>query len=111
MHHILSAFGGPGRTVLSFAPTYSMYPIYARDTFTRYVTVPRAPDHSIDVGCRRCVAPHPPDRGRRRVARTTPPARVLSLADIRALHAAGRRLGRARRRRGLRRVQCASRRP
>jgi len=26
MLHVLQAFGGPGRTVLSFAPTYSMYP-------------------------------------------------------------------------------------
>ncbi|HWS57373.1 MAG TPA: aminotransferase class I/II-fold pyridoxal phosphate-dependent enzyme, partial [Actinotalea sp.] len=26
MLHLLQAFGGPGRTALSFAPTYSMYP-------------------------------------------------------------------------------------
>jgi histidinol-phosphate aminotransferase len=26
MLHVLQAFGGPGRTALSFAPTYSMYP-------------------------------------------------------------------------------------
>ena len=37
MLHVLQAFGGPGRTVLSFAPTYSMYPEYARDTLTQYV--------------------------------------------------------------------------
>jgi histidinol-phosphate aminotransferase len=49
MHQILGAFGGPGRTVLSFAPTYSMYPLYARDTMTRYVTAPRNPTHHIDV--------------------------------------------------------------
>ena len=29
MLHLLQAFGGPGRTLLSFAPTYSMYPEYA----------------------------------------------------------------------------------
>ena len=34
MLHVLQAFGGPGRTALSFAPTYSMYPEYARDTLT-----------------------------------------------------------------------------
>ena len=34
MLHLLQAFGGPGRTALSFAPTYSMYPEYARDTGT-----------------------------------------------------------------------------
>ena len=37
MVQVLQAFGGPGRTCLSFAPTYSMYPEYARDTFTRWV--------------------------------------------------------------------------
>ncbi|SDU75688.1 histidinol-phosphate transaminase [Jiangella alkaliphila] len=41
MLQILQAFGGPGRTALSFAPTYSMYPEYARDTSTRWVTAPR----------------------------------------------------------------------
>jgi histidinol-phosphate aminotransferase len=41
MLQILQAFGGPGRTALSFAPTYSMYPEYARDTSTAWVTAPR----------------------------------------------------------------------
>jgi histidinol-phosphate aminotransferase len=41
MVQLLQAFGGPGRTVLSFTPTYSMYPDYCRDTFTGYVTVER----------------------------------------------------------------------
>lgn len=49
MHHILLAFGGPGRTALTFPPTYSMYPEYARDTFTRLISVPRTPDFTIDV--------------------------------------------------------------
>ena len=48
MHQLLGAFGGPGRVLASFAPTYSMYPVYARDTNTAYVTAPRRPDHSID---------------------------------------------------------------
>jgi histidinol-phosphate aminotransferase len=48
MHQLLTAFGGPGRTVLGFAPTYSMYPQYCRDTFTSYVTVDRNPDFSLD---------------------------------------------------------------
>jgi len=48
MLHVLSAFGGPGRTVLSFAPTYSMYPEYARDTHTTWVTAPRRADFTID---------------------------------------------------------------
>ncbi|MEI2717180.1 MAG: histidinol-phosphate transaminase [Candidatus Nanopelagicales bacterium] len=48
MHQILGAFGGPGRTLVSFTPTYSMYPVYARDTNTAYATAPRAADHSIE---------------------------------------------------------------
>ncbi len=46
---LLQAFGGPGRTLLSFTPTYSMYPEYARNTHTRYVTQDRRPDFRIDV--------------------------------------------------------------
>ncbi|MGI3781904.1 MAG: aminotransferase class I/II-fold pyridoxal phosphate-dependent enzyme, partial [Janthinobacterium lividum] len=49
MLHVLQAFAGPGRTVLSFAPTYSMYPEYARDTHSGFVTFPRAEDFTIDV--------------------------------------------------------------
>ena len=41
MTHVLQAFGGPGRSVLTFTPTYSMYPEYARNTHTNYVTRPR----------------------------------------------------------------------
>ena len=29
LQHILQAFGGPGRTVFGFGPTYSMYPLLA----------------------------------------------------------------------------------
>jgi len=49
MLHLLQAFGGPGRTAVSFAPTYSMYPEYARDTATAWVVGRRADDFSIDV--------------------------------------------------------------
>lgn len=49
MLQIFQAFGGPGRTALSFSPTYSMYPEYARDTFTKWHTVPRLSDFTIDV--------------------------------------------------------------
>jgi histidinol-phosphate aminotransferase len=49
MTHLLQAFGGPGRRLLTFTPTYSMYPEYARNTYTDYVTVPRRHDHSIDT--------------------------------------------------------------
>ena len=48
MLHVLLAFAGPGRRVLSFAPTYSMYPEYARDTHSEWCTVPRRDDFTID---------------------------------------------------------------
>ena len=48
MLQVLQAFGGPGRTALSFAPTYSMYPEYARATSTRWVTRARTETFGID---------------------------------------------------------------
>lgn len=49
MLHLLQAFGGPGRTALSFAPTYSMYPEYARDTMTAWVSGRRREDFGLDL--------------------------------------------------------------
>ena len=49
MLQVLQAFGGPGRTALSFAPTYSMYPEYARATSTRWVTGAAHRDLRIDL--------------------------------------------------------------
>ncbi|WP_417220715.1 histidinol-phosphate transaminase [Arthrobacter sp.] len=37
LQQILQAFGGPGRSVMSFPPTYSMYPLLASGTDTTYV--------------------------------------------------------------------------
>lgn len=48
MLQILQAFGGPGRTALSFAPTYSMYPEYARDAMTGWAVGHREQDFSLD---------------------------------------------------------------
>ncbi|TIC88625.1 histidinol-phosphate transaminase [Nocardioides sp. GY 10113] len=53
MLQLLQAFGGPGRTAISFAPTYSMYPEYARDTHTRWVAGRRAEDFAIDLDAAR----------------------------------------------------------
>jgi len=49
MLQLLQAFAGPGRSVLSFTPTYSMYPDYCRDTFSDYRTLPRRSDFAIDL--------------------------------------------------------------
>jgi len=48
MLQVLQAFGGPGRTAVSFAPTYSMYPEYARATHTAWVVGRRADDFTVD---------------------------------------------------------------
>lgn len=50
MHQIFQLFGGPGKLAIGFAPTYSMYPDYCRDTFTEYRTINRNEDFSIDQG-------------------------------------------------------------
>ncbi len=55
MIHLLQAFGGPGRTALSFAPTYSMYPEYARDTHTQWVAAERGPDFVLDPDAARAA--------------------------------------------------------
>ncbi|WEK60266.1 MAG: histidinol-phosphate transaminase [Candidatus Microbacterium colombiense] len=47
LQHILQAFGGPGRTAVGFAPTYSMYPLIAQGTGARWVAGARQPDYSI----------------------------------------------------------------
>ncbi len=53
MQQLLQAFGGPGRLALSFAPTYSMYPEYARNTLTEWETGHREADFSLDLDAAR----------------------------------------------------------
>lgn len=61
MQQVLQAFGGPGRAVLSFSPTYSMYSEYARNTNTEYIAIPRADDFSIDrAAALEAIAAHRP---------------------------------------------------
>jgi histidinol-phosphate aminotransferase len=55
MLQLLQAYAGPGRTALSFAPTYSMYPEYARDTGTAWVVGHREEDFSLDLGHARAL--------------------------------------------------------
>jgi histidinol-phosphate aminotransferase len=55
MLQLLQAFGGPGRVALSFAPTYSMYPEYARDTVTEWVVGHRETDFSLDLDAARAM--------------------------------------------------------
>jgi len=61
MLQILQAFGGPGRVAVSFAPTYSMYPEYARDAMTGWVAGRRHEDFSFDdAHARSLIAEHQP---------------------------------------------------
>ena len=47
LQHLLQAFGGPGRSVLGFPPTYSMHSIIAASTGTAWVTAERDPGFEI----------------------------------------------------------------
>lgn len=49
LQHVLQAFGGPGRSVLGFPPTYSMHPIIAEATGTTWVRGERNPDYTLDA--------------------------------------------------------------
>ncbi|GAB3754530.1 histidinol-phosphate transaminase [Zhihengliuella somnathii] len=47
LQQILQTFGGPGRTLLSFPPTYSMYPLLASGTGTEYIAGERGDDFDL----------------------------------------------------------------
>ncbi|WP_344725068.1 aminotransferase class I/II-fold pyridoxal phosphate-dependent enzyme, partial [Agrococcus terreus] len=47
LQQILQAFGGPGRKLLSFPPTYSMYPLLASGTNTEYIAGVRNEDFTL----------------------------------------------------------------
>lgn len=62
LQQILQAFGGPGRTLLSFTPTYSMYPLLASGTDTGWVGVPRPEGYRLTpADVRAAFAEHNPD--------------------------------------------------
>jgi len=61
IQHILQAFGGPGRRVLGFPPTYSMHAIIAAGTGTEWVAGARDHDYRLS-----------PETAAAAVARTDP---------------------------------------
>ena len=62
MAQLFSTFGGPERLVLTFAPTYSMYEQYARDSHTGFVVVPRQPDFTVTFDTiMKAIEEHSPD--------------------------------------------------
>ena len=62
LQHVLQAFGGPGRSVLGFPPTYSMHPIIAEATGTTWIGADRdahyeiSPDTAVSA-----IAAHRPE--------------------------------------------------
>jgi histidinol-phosphate aminotransferase len=54
IQQLLQAFGGPGRSVLGFPPTYSMHPIIASATQTTWLTAAR--DEAFEISPATAVA-------------------------------------------------------
>ncbi|MCJ7858644.1 histidinol-phosphate transaminase [Corynebacterium kalidii] len=94
LQQLLQAFGGPGRRVLGFTPSYSMHPILAAGTQTGFIDVPRTgADFGIDTDAAvRAIAEQEPDI----VFVTTPnnpTGGVTPVADLRRILDAGRAAG------------------
>ena len=49
LQQLLQAFGGPGRTAMGFAPSYSMHPILSAGTQTEFIGIDRGADFRIDI--------------------------------------------------------------
>ena len=62
LQQVLQAFGGPGRTLLGFPPTYSMHSIIAAGTGTTWIAGERDPDFEIRPETAvRFIREHAPD--------------------------------------------------
>ncbi|TSI16122.1 histidinol-phosphate transaminase [Brevibacterium aurantiacum] len=49
LSHIVQAFGGPGRTVLGFTPSYSMHPLITTGTGATWRSSARSDDFTLDA--------------------------------------------------------------
>lgn len=90
LQHILQAFGGPGRSLLGFAPTYSMYPLLASGTGTSWIAAGRDADFELSpetAGA--AVREHDPDIVIL-CSPNNPTGTPLSLETIGAVYAAAR---------------------
>ncbi len=62
LQQVCQAFGGPGRSGLGFEPSYSMHPLIAAGTGTRWIAEPRAADFTLDADAAvEAVHRHRPD--------------------------------------------------
>jgi histidinol-phosphate aminotransferase len=90
LQHILQAFGGPGRSLLGFAPTYSMYPLLASGTGTSWIAAGRDADFELSPEtAAAAVREHDPDIVIL-CSPNNPTGTPLSLETIEAVYAAAR---------------------
>ncbi|GAA2187034.1 histidinol-phosphate transaminase [Leucobacter alluvii] len=62
LQQVLQAFAGPGRSLLSFTPTYSMYPLLASGTDTEWIAVERPAEYALTPeGVAEALREHQPD--------------------------------------------------
>lgn len=62
LQHVFQAFGGPGRTALGFAPTYSMHPIIAESTGTQWIGESREDNFEVSTAhAMKAVRDHQPN--------------------------------------------------
>ena len=62
LQQVLQAFGGPRRSLLSFTPTYSMYPLLADGTDTTWIPVSRPEGYALTVdGVTAALREHQPN--------------------------------------------------
>ena len=62
LQQVCQAFGGPGRVALGFEPSYSMHPLLAAGTGTRWIGARRDPDFGLTpAAAAAVVAAHQPD--------------------------------------------------
>jgi histidinol-phosphate aminotransferase len=62
IQQLFQAFGGPGRAAIGFEPSYSMHPLIAQTTGTRWISAVRDEDFGIDTEqALVAIAEHQPD--------------------------------------------------
>jgi histidinol-phosphate aminotransferase len=62
IQQLLQVFGGPGRSALGFEPSYTMHPIIAQTTATRWIPAERSGDFRLDADYAQAVVRrHGPD--------------------------------------------------
>ena len=90
LQHVMQAYGGPSRSVLGFAPTYSMYGLLASGTGTHWIAAHRDADFELSPETAvAAVHEHDPDIVLL-CAPNNPTGTPLSLETIRAVADAAR---------------------